>query len=110
MARGAVKVPRVLYTSTAHRIGIIIYEDEDHETRKDISGSTVQLLLRDLGGTLRTYTATIDDTGADDDDRGRAHVDLNATYHTDAGAATAQLVEDGIPLEEYLVTFRTKLS
>lgn len=110
MATGAEVIPRVFYTSTAHRINIIVYSDSDRETRKDISGSTIQLLVRDLSGTLRTYTATIDDTGADDDNRGRCHVQLDSLYHTDPGSADAQLLEDSVPIQDYVLTFREKLS
>jgi hypothetical protein len=105
MARAAVTIPRVLYTGTAHRINIVIYSDSDRQTRKDITGETIQLLVKDLGGTLRTYTATID-SAAD----GEAHAQLNSLNHTTAGAADAELVEDGVPIESYSLTFQEKLS
>lgn len=110
MATGAIVVPKVLFTGTAHRINIIVYSDSDWETRKDISGAAIKLLVKDTGGTLRTYTATVDDTGADDGNRGRAHVQLNSLYHTDAGDADAQLLEDDVPIQDYVLTFREKLS
>ena len=105
MARAAITIQRPLYTSTDHRIDIAVFSDENHANPQSISGVAVTLVIKDAGGTAKTYTATAISASA-----GTAYVTITGASHTTPGTASFQCALDGIPKESYTATFITKLA
>lgn len=107
VAKAPIRVQVPLAVSTNHNI--MIQVNAGPNDPKDLTGITVLLLVRDLGGTVRSYTGVNQDQAVAAT-KGKSLVTIVGSNHTTVGDADEQVHIDGILRARYVQEFVEKLS
>jgi len=89
MTIAAQVITRPLFTGTAHRIELILWENKATRTRFDMTGKTLKVRFQSIGVAVAEYTVV-----ATDATEGEGYFDLG-TSHVNAGACSGQITVDG---------------
>lgn len=105
MATAAIPVPTPLWTSEDARIDLSLFTDRQRKVSPaNASGSAIRLVLEAPSGATVSYAATGISASV-----GTFYVNLTGTNHTEAGNWNAQLRQDGITKQDYVIEFRTRI-
>ena len=102
-ARGPQVVRKALWLGVSQRVDFAIFEDEALKKPKDVSGSTVVLRVKDSAALVKDYSTTATNLTL-----GKGYATVVGSSHT-IGDATAWVIIDSIPIQEYTLEFKSAL-